>query len=74
MTIEIKRGSIVKFEDGDDVLEGNVNGDPYVFWSSNDMGNYVSAYIPVYVRERDTTINVHIGNVLEVKAIDPVTS
>lgn len=72
MTIEIKRGSIVKFLDGDDTLEGSVNGDPYVFWSSDP--SRVATYVPVYVRERDTTINVSTENVLEVQALDPVAS
>jgi len=65
---EIKRGTHITFRNGDDVLEGVVNGIPYVIAYEDDDGMRVQARMSVYVHAGGKVIDIAGENILAVQS------
>lgn len=64
---QLRAGQSVKFVDDDEVLDGTVNGEPYVLVAPTDGDIALIVRVPVHVPETNDNIDVHGENIVHVE-------
>jgi len=59
------QGTLIRFKNGGEILEGVVNGDPFRHESITSEDSELGIYIPVHVTEKNWNIVVDSRNVIE---------
>lgn len=63
---DVTPGTPIRFRHGNEVLDGIVNGDPFMVWDTDIL--MIRAYVPAHVPDGNLNILVAAGNVYEAAA------